>query len=59
VVDLPAGAVLTDLLRIVSERSLSMAVVVDEGSGQVRGVVTAERLNTVIGAELRRRNHRS
>lgn len=58
VVPLPAGAVLTDLVRVMSERSLSFAVVVDEGSRQVLGLATAERINDVVGAELARRARR-
>lgn len=58
VVDLPADAVLTDLLRAFSEHSLSMAIVRDEATREVLGVVTADRLNAVIGEELeRRRRH--
>jgi len=58
VVALPTGAVLTDLIRVMSERELSLAVVLDEQHRQVQGMATAERINTVVGAELARRGKR-
>lgn len=47
--------VLTDLIHIMSERSLSYAVVVDSTSRSVLGLATAERINAVVGARLGRR----
>ncbi|HET8593742.1 MAG TPA: site-2 protease family protein [Intrasporangium sp.] len=58
VVALPADAVLTDLVRVMGERSLPVAVVVDEATRSVRGVARAERINDVVGAELARRGRR-
>lgn len=58
VVALPADAVLTDLIQLMSERELSRAVVVDEQSRDVLGLATAERINAVVGAELGRRGRR-
>ncbi len=58
VVALPAQAVLTDLIRVMSALDLSFAVVVDDASREVRGVASAERINTVVGAELARRGRR-
>lgn len=58
VVALAADAVLTDLIRVMSSRDLSFAVVVDEDSREVRGLASAERINTVVGAELARRGRR-
>jgi hypothetical protein len=58
IVALPAGAVLTDLIRVMSERELGLAVVIDEQSRHVRGMATAERINDVVGAELARRSRR-
>ncbi|MDN5794670.1 MAG: site-2 protease family protein [Intrasporangium sp.] len=58
VVALPPEAVLTDLVRAMGERSLSIAVVIDEPTRGVRGVARAERVNEVVGAELARRGHR-
>jgi Zn-dependent protease len=55
VVALPADAVLTDLIRVMSDADLSFAVVVDEESRDVRGLARAERINSVVGAELARR----
>jgi Zn-dependent protease len=50
--------VLTDLIRVMSERSLSYAVVVDSSSRAVLGLATAERINAVVGALLARRGRR-
>ncbi len=58
VVALPADAVLTDLVRAMGERSLPVAVVIDEQTRTVRGVARAERVNEVVGAELARRGRR-
>lgn len=58
VVALPHDAVLTDLIRVMSENELSLAVVVDEQSRDVQGLATAERINAVVGAELGRRGRR-
>jgi hypothetical protein len=58
VVALDADAVLTDLIRVMSSRELSFAVVVDEATREVRGLASAERINTVVGAELARRARR-
>ncbi|MGN6754570.1 MAG: site-2 protease family protein [Intrasporangium sp.] len=58
VVALPADAVLTDLVRVMGERSLPVAVVIDEVTRGVRGVARAERVNDVVGAELARRGRR-
>jgi len=58
VVALPADAVLTDLIRVMSDADLSFAVVVDENSRDVRGLARAERINSVVGAELARRGRR-
>jgi hypothetical protein len=58
VVSLPADAVLTDLIRLMSERELSLAVVVDEQTRDVQGLATADRINAVVGAELGRRGRR-
>ncbi|EWT00857.1 peptidase M50 [Intrasporangium oryzae NRRL B-24470] len=58
VVPLTKSAVLTDLVRVMSERSLSLAVVVDESTREVLGMATAERINAVVGAELARRGRR-
>ena len=54
VVALGRTRVLTDLIRVMSERSLLVAVVVDEQSRQVLGLASAERINAVVGAELAR-----
>ena len=58
VVALPDDAVLTDLIRVMSERELSLAVVVDEATRDIRGLASAERINAVVGAELARRGRR-
>jgi hypothetical protein len=58
VVPLAADAVLTDLVRAMGERSLPVAVVIDEQSRTVRGVARAERVNEVVGALLDRRGRR-
>ncbi|MER7070364.1 site-2 protease family protein [Terrabacter sp. NPDC000476] len=58
VVPLEADAVLTDLIQVMSERELSLAVVVDATSRDVRGLASAERINAVVGAELGRRTRR-
>jgi len=58
VVALPPDAVLTDLVRAMGERSLHVALVVDEGSGRVRGLATADRVNEVVEAALGRRSRR-
>jgi Zn-dependent protease len=50
--------VLTDLIRVMSERSLSYAVVVDSSTRSVLGLATAERINQVVGAQLARRGRR-
>jgi Zn-dependent protease len=50
--------VLTDLIRVMSERSLSYAVVVDSATRSVLGLATAERINEVVGAQLARRGRR-
>lgn len=55
VVSLSPDAVLTELVRAMSERNLPVAVVVDETTRRVRGLVTAERINTVVGSALARR----
>ncbi|MDC5697459.1 site-2 protease family protein [Intrasporangium calvum] len=55
VVPLPHDAVLTDLVRAMSERNLPVVLVVDETSRRVRGLVTADRVNAVVGAALARR----
>jgi hypothetical protein len=58
VIALPGDAVLTELIRVMSDRELSLAVVVDEGTRDVRGLASAERINAVVGAELSRRGRR-
>ena len=58
VVALPREAVLTDLVQEMSERALSVAVVVDEQDRRVLGLATAARINDVVGAELARRGRR-
>ena len=58
VVALPAAAVLTDLIRVMSQDELPFAVVVDEVTREVRGLATAERINTVVGEQLARRGRR-
>ncbi len=58
VVALPPEAVLTDLIRVMSDRELSLAVVVDEATRDIRGLASAERINAVVGAELARRGRR-
>lgn len=58
VIDLPADAVLTDLVRAMSDRSLSVAIVLDRTTRQVSGVATAQRINDVVGAALARRGRR-
>ena len=58
VVPMGAADVLTDLIRVMSERSLPYAVVVDSGSRSVLGLATADRINAVVGAELARRGRR-
>ena len=58
VIALPDDAVLTDLIRVMSERELSLAVVVDEATRDIRGLASAERINAVVGAELARRGRR-
>jgi hypothetical protein len=58
VVALAEDAVLTDLIRVMSERDLSVAVVVDEATRDVRGLATADRINALVGAELGRRGRR-
>ncbi|RKT78053.1 Zn-dependent protease [Terracoccus luteus] len=55
VVALPPDAVLTDLVRVMSELELPVAVVVDEQSRRVRGLASAHRINEVVGAQLARR----
>ena len=58
VVALVGDAVLTDLIRVMSERDLSLAVVVDEQTRELKGLADAERINEVVGAELARRGRR-
>lgn len=58
VVALPGDAVLTDLIRAMSDDDLSFAVVVDEATRDVLGLARAERINSVVGAELARRGRR-
>lgn len=58
VVALPDDAVLTDLVRAMSEAELSLAVVVDEPTRDILGLARAERINSVVGAELARRGRR-
>jgi Zn-dependent protease len=58
VVPLASDAVLTDLVRAMGERSLPVAVVIDEQTRTVRGVARAERVNEVVGALLERRGRR-
>ena len=58
VVAIPEDAVLTDLIRVMTERGLSLAVVVDEVTRDIRGLASAERINAVVGAELSRRARR-
>jgi Zn-dependent protease len=58
VIPLPGDAVLTELISVMSERELSLAVVVDEGTRDIRGLASAERINAVVGAELSRRGRR-
>lgn len=58
VVALPGDAVLTDLIRAMSDDDLSLAVVVDEDTRDVLGLARAERINGVVGAELARRGRR-
>jgi CBS domain-containing protein len=55
VVPLEDDAVLTDLVRAMSERNLPIAVIVDGTTRRVRGLVTADRVNTVVGSALGRR----
>jgi Zn-dependent protease len=55
VVELDADAVLTDLVRAMSERNVAVAVVVDATTRRVRGLATADRVNTVVGSALARR----
>ncbi|MEW1953578.1 site-2 protease family protein [Terrabacter sp. NPDC080008] len=58
VIALPRDAVLTDLIRVMSDAELSLAVVVDESTRDVLGLARAERINSVVGAELARRGRR-
>ncbi|MEO6999848.1 MAG: site-2 protease family protein [Terracoccus sp.] len=58
VLDLPPDAVLTELVRLMSERSLSFAIVVDAQTRRVAGLATAQHINDVVGAELSRRGRR-
>lgn len=55
VLELDSTAVLTDVVRLMSERSLTLAVVIDPATGRARGAISAERVNDVVGAELARR----
>ncbi|HEX5966888.1 MAG TPA: site-2 protease family protein [Intrasporangium sp.] len=55
VVPLETDAVLTDLVREMSERNLPVTVVVDATTRRVRGIATADRVNPVVGAALARR----
>ena len=58
VVAVSATDALTDLIRVMSERSLSYAVVVDASTRAVLGLATAERINAVVGEQLARRGRR-
>lgn len=58
VVGVSSTDVLTDLIRVMSERSLSYAVVVDASTRSVLGLATAERINALVGAQLARRGRR-
>ena len=55
VVALEADAVLTDLVREMSERNLPVVVVIDVTTRRVVGIATADRVNEVVGAALARR----
>ena len=55
VVALEADAVLTDLVREMSERNLPVVVVIDATTRRVVGIATADRVNEVVGAALARR----
>lgn len=55
VVALETDAVLTDLVREMSERNLPVTVVVDATTRRVLGIATADRVNEVVGAALARR----
>jgi Zn-dependent protease len=55
VVALETDAVLTDLVREMSERNLPLIVVVDASTRRVLGIATADRVNEVVGAALARR----
>jgi Zn-dependent protease len=58
VVAIADDAVLTDLIQVMSDRQLSLAVVVDDATRDVRGLASAERINAVVGAQLGRRGRR-
>jgi Zn-dependent protease len=58
VVAVSSTDVLTDLIRVMSERSLPYAVVVDASTRSVLGLARAERINAVVGAQLARRGRR-
>ncbi len=58
VVRLSADATVADLVRPMVLASLSAAVVIDSGSGQVLGVARAERMNDYIGSALEQRRRR-
>ena len=55
VVALDTDAVLTDLVREMSERNLPVTVVLDATTRRVLGIATADRVNEVVGAALARR----
>lgn len=55
VVALGTDAVLTDLVRAMSERNLPVTVAVDATTRRVLGIATADRVNEVVGAALARR----
>ena len=52
---LDTDAVLTDLVREMSERNLPVIVVIDATTRRVVGIATADRVNEVVGAALARR----
>ncbi|MEP7330667.1 MAG: site-2 protease family protein [Terracoccus sp.] len=58
VLELPPDAVLTELVRLMSERSLSVAIVIDAQTRRVAGLATAQHINDVVGTELARRGRR-
>ena len=58
VIELPPEAVLTELVRLMGDRSLSVAIVVDAESRRVAGLATAQNINDVVGNELAQRGRR-